>query len=84
MERYQRAEMGRSEYLEKMGSFTLKATHTMGKTCLVVYEDDGELPAAPQQDQTLDDEKLSHTPKLMATVGCIQCKVHLVLMTFNF
>ena len=39
MERYQRGEMGRSDYLKKMGSVTLKATHAMGKTCLVVCED---------------------------------------------
>ena len=63
MERYQRAEMVRPEYLEKMGSVTLKATHAMGKTCLVVGEDDGELHAALQQDQTLDDS-LSETRPL--------------------
>ena len=64
MERYQKGEMTRTEYLEKMGSVTLKASHAMGKSRLQVGEDDGGLPApAPQQDQTLDDS-LSETRPL--------------------
>ena len=55
--RYQKGEIGRTEYLDKMGAVTLKASHAMGKARLVAddveREDDGH--GQPDPDQTLDD-----------------------------
>ena len=36
MERYQRGELTRKNYLERMGAITLKASHAMGKTVVEV------------------------------------------------
>ena len=51
--RYQKGEIGRTEYLDKMGAVTLKASHAMGKARLVA--DDVEREDDGQADQTLDD-----------------------------